>query len=76
LHFARSTADRERSIDVECAALDLEQRVHDDRSGARVLEAAHHVEVVAQRRRTDDERIRQAQTEVGRGQIHGRLRAW
>src|SRR6185503_8762480 len=48
----------------------LEQRVHHDRRGARVLEPLHGVEVVDQRRRAGHERARQLEAEIRRAEVH------
>ena len=48
----------------------LEERVHHDRGRARILEPAHHVHVVHQRRRPGHQGMRQIESEVLRREIH------
>ncbi len=48
----------------------LKERVHDDRRRACVLQTFHHVQVIDQWRCAWHQRMRQRQTEVGRGQVH------
>ncbi len=48
----------------------LEQRVHHDRRGAGVLEPAHRVQVVHQRRGAGHQRMREAQAEIHGAEVH------
>ena len=58
--------------DAELLAGDLllEERVHDDRRRAGVLEPADGVQVVRKWRRSRHEWVRQVESEIGRAEVH------
>ena len=62
-----------RAVGGELVADDLllEERAQDDGGGARVLEAAHGIQVVGQRRGAGHQRMRQLEAEVRRREVHG-----